>query len=205
MTTIDELQTLQTRRQDVLKVVDAAEGELDKAHGALRQSGIDFTRLNELLGVVTAEDQRASEPAYRQLISEPNCPLDDLAAKQAARKAVLDLIRDSIMHLAETLIPARNIAVRRAELALAEMRAELAFLDQKIVETELVQLAAPISSAQGKVNISSSALAEARDRAAAAARAVTLAQDALRAELSRQEERKRQRASRGFVSWSNPN
>lgn len=199
-----ELQTLQARRPGVVEDVNAAERVLDKAYQAQRQCGVDFTRLNNLLAELVGKEREESEAAYRLFIAAPALDPGGLAAPLAERKALLDFIRGNVAFIADTMIPEANITVRRAILGLAEPKATLSFLDKDIIEAELVQMTAPIAGAQGKVNINSEALTVARNKAAAAATEVTTAQTALRDEIARQEERKRQRASRGFVSWSNP-
>lgn len=202
--TLEELQALQARRPGVVDEVNAAEATLDKANQAVRQAGVDFTRLNNLLAELFAKEQRESEAEYRRFIADPTLDPGELAAPMAARKAVLDFIRGNVAFLADTVIPDANIAVRRAILGFAEPQAALAFLEKDITEAELIHMAVPLAGAQGKVNVSSEALTTARNKAAAAATAVTEAQTALHDEIARQEERKRQRASKGLVSWSNP-
>jgi hypothetical protein len=203
-TTLLELQALQARRPGVVEEVNAAEAALDKAHGAVKQAGVDFTRLNNLLAELFAKEQKESEAAYRRFIADPTLDPGELAAPLAARKAVLDFIRGNVAYVADIVIPDTNIAARRAILGLAEPKATLTALEEEIVKAELVHMTVPIAGAQGKVNVSSEALTIARNKAAAAARDVTEAQTALHDEIARQEERKRQRASRGFVSWNHP-
>jgi hypothetical protein len=204
MSTLLELQTLQARRPGAVDAVNTAEAALDKAHDAQRQCGVDFTRLNNFLAERFADHQQESEAAYRRFIAAPTLDPGELATPEAARNAVLDFIRGALTYLADTAIPEANIAVRRAILALAEPKAALAALEKDIVEAELIHMTVPLAGAQGKVNVSSEALTVARNKAAAAATEVTAAQSALRDEIARQEERKRQRASRGFVSWNHP-
>lgn len=188
----------------MVEEVNAAEAALDKAHEAQRKCGADFTRLNNLLAELVAKDQQESEAGYRRFIADPKLDPVEVAAPLAASKAVLDFIRGNVTYLADTLIPNANVAIRRAILGLAEPKAKLAFLDKDIVEAELIHMTVPLAGAQGKVNISSEALTIARNKAAAAATEVTAAQTALHDEIARQEERRKQRASRGFVSWTNP-
>ena len=94
-------------------------------------------------------------------------------------------------HLADTIIPLANIEVRRADLALAEPQSTLLEIEKEIVQAELVHLTAPAADSQGKVNVSSSALNEARARAAVAAERVVTARAALKDEIARMEEHKR--------------
>jgi hypothetical protein len=204
VSTLLELETRQAQRPAAVDAVNSATDAVDKANAAIRQAGVDFTRLNGQIPALEVKLTQDSEAAYQKYIAYPAYDAWELGAPLAAQKLALDFIRACAAHVAETLIPAANIEFRRADLALAESQSALLELEKDIVQAELVHLTAPAADSQGKVNVSSSALTEARNRAAVAAARVVQCRQALKDEIARAEDRKKQRAAKGLVSWANP-
>lgn len=151
-----------------------------------------------------ADDAQGSREAHLRLINDPSLDPCELAALLTPVRLGLGELKKARLTIAEELLPESEKEGLRLALREAEAVSLRAELDVQIEEAHMLELVASAGGAHGEISVNSTALIEARNRSAAAARRVIDSKEALERRTKEQEAARQARLTKGVVSWHNP-